>query len=351
MGGERKRVGAGRDMWQSRRRCQRQRMSYEMVCFAKIIGADRVGTGARSARIGHGFCKYLREPCIGGRSGVFGGNLYKKKQARGNVSNYENRATIGLCRGMLSTSNGARSIVGHRFSNSMECVATFLSRQSARRDTSSLVSTADSNWKSQPRRRLGVQCNSILGVGAPEAVLVGVVALLVFGPKGLADVVKGFGQALRSFQPALRELQDVSNELQDTLKDQMGLDELEEIGRTAQQISRGQIPDTLISPSTPKYDGDERVGSTNQFESSQEENGVQSRPEESSVSMGTSDYGTGESESVPTIETEEELKLMREKSAALAWGLSSNESISEISTPSDDTKSASQSTCEKEEDF
>ena len=29
---------------------------------------------------------------------------------------------------------------------------------------------------------------SFLGVGAPEAVLVGVVALVVFGPKGLAEV-------------------------------------------------------------------------------------------------------------------------------------------------------------------
>jgi hypothetical protein len=29
---------------------------------------------------------------------------------------------------------------------------------------------------------------SFLGVGAPEAILVGIVALLVFGPKGLADV-------------------------------------------------------------------------------------------------------------------------------------------------------------------
>lgn len=29
---------------------------------------------------------------------------------------------------------------------------------------------------------------SLLGVGAPEALVIGVVALLVFGPKGLAEV-------------------------------------------------------------------------------------------------------------------------------------------------------------------
>jgi hypothetical protein len=32
---------------------------------------------------------------------------------------------------------------------------------------------------------------SFLGVGAPEAILVAVVALVVFGPKGLADVSMG----------------------------------------------------------------------------------------------------------------------------------------------------------------
>lgn len=35
---------------------------------------------------------------------------------------------------------------------------------------------------------LQVVAQSFLGVGAPEALLVGVVALVVFGPKGLADV-------------------------------------------------------------------------------------------------------------------------------------------------------------------
>jgi hypothetical protein len=37
--------------------------------------------------------------------------------------------------------------------------------------------------------RTGVQA-SLLGVGAPEALVIGVVALLVFGPKGLAEVLQ-----------------------------------------------------------------------------------------------------------------------------------------------------------------
>lgn len=38
------------------------------------------------------------------------------------------------------------------------------------------------------RRGAAQVCAAFLGVGAPEAILVGVVALLVFGPKGLAQV-------------------------------------------------------------------------------------------------------------------------------------------------------------------
>lgn len=37
-------------------------------------------------------------------------------------------------------------------------------------------------------RRRNVICASLFGVGAPEALVIGVVALLVFGPKGLAEV-------------------------------------------------------------------------------------------------------------------------------------------------------------------
>lgn len=35
---------------------------------------------------------------------------------------------------------------------------------------------------------------SFLGVGAPEAFVIGVVALLVFGPKGLAEVRRRFSK-------------------------------------------------------------------------------------------------------------------------------------------------------------
>ena len=63
--------------------------------------------------------------------------------------------------------------------------------------------------------------NSFFGVGAPEAMVVGVVALLVFGPSGLADIAKQLGATIREFQPTIKELQDVSREFQDTLRDEI----------------------------------------------------------------------------------------------------------------------------------
>ncbi|XP_019710997.1 sec-independent protein translocase protein TATB, chloroplastic isoform X2 [Elaeis guineensis] len=67
---------------------------------------------------------------------------------------------------------------------------------------------------------------SLFGVGAPEALVIGVVALLVFGPKGLAEVARYLGKTLRAFQPTLRELQEVSREFKSTLEREIGLDEV-----------------------------------------------------------------------------------------------------------------------------
>jgi len=61
---------------------------------------------------------------------------------------------------------------------------------------------------------------------------VAVVALVVFGPKGLADAAKSLGQALRAFQPTIREVVEVSQDLRGTLEKELGLDEIREAART-----------------------------------------------------------------------------------------------------------------------
>ncbi len=86
-------------------------------------------------------------------------------------------------------------------------------------------------------------------MGAPEALVIGVVALLVFGPKGLADIAKQLGQTLRAFQPTIRELQEVSREFKETLEDEIGLDEIrDDIAQVA-----APVPTKRASPPPGEY--------------------------------------------------------------------------------------------------
>lgn len=48
---------------------------------------------------------------------------------------------------------------------------------------------------------------NVFGVGLPEMILIGVVALLVFGPKKLPEIGRTLGKTLKGFQDASREFQ------------------------------------------------------------------------------------------------------------------------------------------------
>ncbi|KAH7538078.1 sec-independent protein translocase protein TATB, chloroplastic [Ziziphus jujuba] len=90
------------------------------------------------------------------------------------------------------------------------------------------ISVSPKSLKFERKRRYKnrVVYASLFGVGAPEALVIGVVALLVFGPKGLAEVARNLGKTLRAFQPTIRELQEVSREFKSTLEKEIGLDEV-----------------------------------------------------------------------------------------------------------------------------
>eukprot|EP00252_Welwitschia_mirabilis_P010094 TRINITY_DN2320_c0_g1_i3.p1 TRINITY_DN2320_c0_g1~~TRINITY_DN2320_c0_g1_i3.p1 ORF type:complete len:240 (-),score=46.89 TRINITY_DN2320_c0_g1_i3:327-1046(-) len=93
------------------------------------------------------------------------------------------------------------------------------------RSACSLTAVYRGSFYKRKCRSRGVQA-SLFGVGAPEALVIGVVALLVFGPKGLAEAARSLGKSLRAFQPTLRELQEVSREFKSTLEQEIGLNEL-----------------------------------------------------------------------------------------------------------------------------
>jgi len=94
---------------------------------------------------------------------------------------------------------------------------------------------------------------AIFGVGAPEAVLVVVVALVVFGPKGLAEAAKSMGKILRSFTPTIRELAEVSTDLKSTFEQEIGLDEIQRDLRDAVD------PNILMKPDTAKSITDKKA--------------------------------------------------------------------------------------------
>lgn len=94
---------------------------------------------------------------------------------------------------------------------------------------------------------------SLFGVGAPEALVIGVVALLVFGPKGLAEVARNLGKTLREFQPTIREIQDVSREFKSTLEREIGLDDIS--NPTQNTYSSNVRNTTSATPSTDSTNG------------------------------------------------------------------------------------------------
>ncbi|GLI58507.1 hypothetical protein VaNZ11_000243 [Volvox africanus] len=91
---------------------------------------------------------------------------------------------------------------------------------------------------------------SFLGVGAPEAILVAVVALVVFGPKGLAEAARSVGSTLRAFKPTIKEVVQVSQELKGTLEKELGIEEIREAARPMVRptMAEPDIPDGPIGP-------------------------------------------------------------------------------------------------------
>jgi TatA/E family protein of Tat protein translocase len=80
--------------------------------------------------------------------------------------------------------------------------------------------------------------------------VIGVVALLVFGPKGLAEVARTLGKSLRAFQPTIKELQQVSREFKATLEQEIGLDELRNPSNDYPPTTSQPRPNS-VSSSTP----------------------------------------------------------------------------------------------------
>ncbi len=50
-------------------------------------------------------------------------------------------------------------------------------------------------------------------LGIPELIMIGIVGLLVLGPRRLPEVAKGLGEAVRAFQKAVRATRDTVQDM------------------------------------------------------------------------------------------------------------------------------------------
>ena len=87
-----------------------------------------------------------------------------------------------------------------------------------------------------------------MGLGAPELIVIFVIALIVFGPKKLPELGKSLGKGLAEFKRA-------SNELQRTLEEEVRLDDQKQKTPPAPP-QLGAAPETIHSSAKEAIDAD-----------------------------------------------------------------------------------------------
>ena len=57
-----------------------------------------------------------------------------------------------------------------------------------------------------------------MGIGAPELIVIALIALLLFGAGRIADIGKGLGQGIKNFKQGLKEADEVGKDDKDEKK-------------------------------------------------------------------------------------------------------------------------------------
>jgi len=69
------------------------------------------------------------------------------------------------------------------------------------------------------------------GLGVPELIIIGIIAVLIFGPKKLPDLGSGLGKAIRDFKGAM-------NEPEQPAKDEKANDEKAKVEKKEEAVTK-----------------------------------------------------------------------------------------------------------------
>jgi sec-independent protein translocase protein TatA len=81
-------------------------------------------------------------------------------------------------------------------------------------------------------------------IGMPEMLIIGVIALIIFGPRKLPELGKSLGKSIAEFKRA-------SNELKNTLEEEIRTEELNEARKSAQIPPSAPVAVSTPAPTAP----------------------------------------------------------------------------------------------------
>jgi sec-independent protein translocase protein TatA len=101
----------------------------------------------------------------------------------------------------------------------------------------------------RPRRASEEQTEvNVFGLGAPEIIIILVVALLVFGPKKLPDLGRSLGQGIREFKRGTAGLKE---ELESSFKDEPDKVELKKDAAASEPVQVASAPSVTTATVSP----------------------------------------------------------------------------------------------------
>ena len=147
----------------------------------------------------------------------------------------------------------------------------------------------------------------MFNIGLPEILIIGAIALIVFGPNKLPELAKALGRAMREFKKATDEVKEsFEAETRDLEEIKSTITEENVLGDLAREISTLEEPSpetvTTEEPSPEAVTAEEvalealgqtETASTEEPATSPEEGGVEEKKEEGSAGMkeGTPSHG------------------------------------------------------------